>query len=106
MDENEEFEFRLRAEQEAAAQSVPAPARAAPVRPPGTRWVADDAGNTVERPDFGLREAGQAILDLPGVGTAANASVGAYNVIAKAISGLAGLLGGDVEKTREKLSVQ
>lgn len=58
----------------------------------------------------GARDIAQSILDLPGVGTAANLSVGAYNTGVKALSGLAGIVtGGNPEAVRgvqETLSVE
>lgn len=74
--------------------------------PSGFHAVTGEGGQQTLRRNFGLRDIAQSVLDLPGVGTAANAAVGAYNTGVKALSGLIGLGGGDVEKTREALSVE
>lgn len=93
MDENEEFEFRHRAEQEAAQSAVApaAPSAAAPAQP-----------------GF-LDRAGQALDKVPGVGLIAQGTAGAINLAGKAVAGLAGLAsGGDenvVNNVRDTLSV-
>lgn len=47
----------------------------------------------------------QDIVDLPGVGTAVNATTGAVNLGVKALSGVAGLFGADPKAIQDKLSV-
>lgn len=120
MDENEEFEFRLRAEHEAGAAppAAPPPVVASPApkdgdvtpaagAPSGFYSVTGDDGRKTLRRELGVGDIAQSALDMPLVGTAANAATGAYNLGVKAVAGIAGLLGGadTVHNVRDTLSV-
>lgn len=78
--------------------------------PRGFYAVTGADGRQTLRRQLGARDIAQSVLDLPGVGTAANLATGAYNLGAKAISGLAGLVtGGNADVVRgvqESLSIE
>lgn len=97
MDENEEFEFRLRAEQEAAMTAPPAPAAA--VTPPSEPGFMSKAAARVGeafampwRATAGIRDTVAAPFEL--------AAEGATSLAGKAVSGLAGIAGANPEEMR------